>query len=188
MRKKINRHIIIAGTPRAGKTTLCIELVKHGFIHYKMDSIKRGICDAFGFDSHDWSFINPKIAQIINTIIVENSTDTVAGLEYYAIDSCHVFPKDVSLFSEDVLVVYLGYADISVSDKLKEMRFYDKDNYWCSKVDDDTLVRMIEANINLSKELKNECKKYNIKYFDTSSNRDKVLNEALEFILEECTK
>ena len=78
-KKKLNRHVIIAGTPRAGKTTICLELLKYGFVHYKMDSIKRGICEAFGYDQHDWDFLNEKIAKIINTIINENKTDTIAG-------------------------------------------------------------------------------------------------------------
>lgn len=186
-KKKLNRHVIIAGTPRAGKTTICLELLKYGFVHYKMDSIKRGICEAFGYDQHDWDFLNEKIAKIINTIINENKTDTIAGLEYYAIDTCHVLPKDVPLFNEDVLVIYLGYADISVEDRVKEIRLNDKKHYWSSKVSDENLRRMIEANINLSQEIRDECKKYNIKYFDTSFNRELVLKEAVNFIIENCT-
>ena len=41
------KHIIIAGASRSGKTTLALKLAKHGFVHYKMDSIKRGIDDNF---------------------------------------------------------------------------------------------------------------------------------------------
>ncbi|MDE5889330.1 MAG: hypothetical protein K2H20_04855, partial [Bacilli bacterium] len=159
--KKLYRHVIIAGTPRAGKTPVCSELLKYGFTHYKMDSIKRGICDAFGYDQHDWNFLNEKIAKVIKTIILENSSDTVAGLEYYAIDTCHILPKDISLFNNDVLVVYLGYADIDVEEKVKEIRLNDKGHYWSSKVSDDVLRRMINANVNLSKEIREDCKRYN---------------------------
>ena len=33
--------------------------------------------------------------------------------------------------------------------------------------------------------LEEECKKYNIKYIDTSKNRMEVLNKTLEYIVEE---
>lgn len=187
-KKKLNRHVIIAGTPRAGKTTVCLELLKYGFIHYKMDSIKRGICEVFGYDQHDWNFLNQRIAKLINTVICENATDTVSGLEYYAIDTCHVLPKDVSLIDKDVLVIYLGYADISVDEKISEIRLNDKEHYWSSKVDNVTLRKMIEANIDLSKRLREECKEYGIKYFDTSYKRDDVLYDVVDFILENCTQ
>lgn len=185
--RKIHRHVIIAGTPRAGKTTLYLELLKYGFIHYKMDSIKRGICEAFGYDQHDWDFLNEKIAKLINTILRENATDTVAGVEFYAIDTCHILPKDVSLLDTDVLVIYLGYADISVEEKICEIRKYDKEHYWSSHLSEDALRRMVQANVDLSKQIRSECQKYHIAYFDTSFQRDEVLKEVLDFILEECT-
>ena len=186
--KKLKKHVIIAGTPRAGKTTVCLELLKYGFIHYKMDSIKRGICEAFGYDQHDWNFLNTKIAKLINTILIENGTDTVAGLEYYAIDTCHVLPRDVSIFDKDVLVIYLGYADIGADKKMEEIRFNDKEHYWSSKVDDKELRRMIEANITLSRDIREECRENGIKYFDTSFNRNVVLKEVVDFILKNCTQ
>ena len=36
-------HIIIAGCARSGKTTLSLMLNKYGYVHYKMDSIKKRI-------------------------------------------------------------------------------------------------------------------------------------------------
>ncbi len=188
MKRRANKHIIIAGTPRAGKTTLCLELLKYGFIHYKVDSIKRGICKAFGYDQHDWKFLNEKITEIINTIIHENGTDTVYGYEYYAMDTVHMLPEDTKLITEDALIIYLGYTDIKPEEKVAEMRKYDKRYYWSSYLSDEDLLKMIEADIDLSKMIKKDCKKYKIKYFDTSHKRDEVLKEALDYIIENCTK
>ncbi len=188
MKRRANKHVIIAGTPRAGKTTLCLELLKYGFIHYKVDSIKRGICKAFGYDQHDWKFLNEKITEIVNTIIHENGTDTVYGYEYYAMDTVHMLPEDTKLIKEDVLIVYLGYTDIEPQEKLKEMRKYDKKHYWSSYLSDEELLRMINADIELSKWIKEDCHRLNIKYYDTSYNRDEVLKEVLDYIIENCTE
>lgn len=45
---------------------------------------------------------------------------------------------------------------------------------------------MISANINYSIYIKEECKKLNIKYFDTSYDRDKTLDETYQYILKKC--
>lgn len=188
MKKKINRHVILAGTARAGKTTVCLELLQYGFIHYKMDSIKRGICEAFQIDQHNWAYLNDKMAYLVNTILKENKTDTVAGNEYYVIDTCHVLPENISLITEDALVIFLGYADISVEEKMKEMRTYDKQHYWSSHLTDEELKRMVQANITLSQFIREECKKYHLFYYDTSYNRDEVLKEVVRFITENSMK
>jgi len=188
MQKKLNKHVIIAGTARAGKTTVCLELIKYGFMHYKMDSIKRGMCEALGINQHDWNFLNDKIVKIIKTILDENLTDTVSGLEFYVIDTCHVMPREVSLLKSNALIIYLGYADISVEDKFMEVRLNDKDYYWSKKVSDDVLKRMIKANIDLSNKFRKECCELDIKYFDTSFNRNEVLKEVVDYILMNCTK
>lgn len=186
MKKKIHKHVILAGTPRAGKTTVCLKLLKYGFVHYKMDSIKRGICEIFHFNQHNWNEISPMMARLIQVILKENKTDTVAFREYYVIDSCHLLPKDLSLIEEDVLVVYLGYADIDCSIKLKEMRKHDKKYFWSHQLSDEELIQMIDANIKLSQYYREECQKYHFIYFDTSFHRDEVLQEVVQFIIDHC--
>ena len=42
---------------------------------------------------------------------------------------------------------------------------------------------MIKANIEYSKVIKEECLKYKIKYFDTSYNRDIVIKEIIDYII-----
>ena len=76
-------HIIIAGTARSGKTTLSLMLKELGYVHYKMDSIKRGICEAYNLHYDNWDKISPIMATIINRMIQDNKTDTNYLLEDY---------------------------------------------------------------------------------------------------------
>ena len=184
--KKINKHVIIAGIPRSGKTTVSLELAKYGFTHYKMDTIKRSMCEIFNLDGHDWDKISPIMGKMINTIIKESKTDIIAGREYYVIDTPHLLPKDLKLITEEVLIIYVGFADISLKEKMKEMQKYDNDNYWTKDVRESDLRRMMQANIDFSKIIKNECKKYGIKFFDTIYNRDIVIKEIIKYILDNC--
>ena len=177
-------HIIIAGAARAGKTTLSLMLNNEGFTHYKMDSIKRGICEAYNLKYDSWDEVSTVMSIIINRIIEDNKTDTNFLKEKYLFDIPFIYPKDLSLINtEDTLVIFLGYAKASAAKHFLKIRNNDASNLWTSKLDDETLAKNVKENIEFSKKLERECKKYNIPYFDTSFNREEVLKEAKEFIL-----
>ena len=177
-------HVIIAGAARSGKTTLSLMLNKYGYTHYKMDSIKRGICESYELKYDDWKDISPIMCRIINRVIEDNKTDTNFGYEKYLFDTPFLYPKDIEMINTlDTVVIFMGYAHIGVDDELKEIRLNDKEHYWTSKIDDDELRRWTYDNIEFSKYLESECKRLNIKYFDTSKNRNQVLKEALDYIL-----
>ena len=75
----MKRNIIIAGVPRAGKSTICNMLTKHGFTHVSMDSIIAGFEKVFpetgintyaGMSSLDTLItISKKIAPFINAMM-----------------------------------------------------------------------------------------------------------------------
>lgn len=179
-------HVIIAGAARAGKTTLSLMLNEHGFTHYKMDSIKRGICESYLLKYDDWKDVSPIMCTIINRIIEDNKTDTNYLKEKYLFDTPFLYPKDIQYINtEDTKVIFLGYAHIDVDEEVRLIRENDLENYWTTKISDEELSRWTYDNIEFSKYLEEECKKYNIKYFDTSKDREKVLEEALKYIINE---
>lgn len=178
------KHIIIAGASRSGKTTLALKLAKHGFIHYKMDSIKRGIDDNFYEKRDDWREISPKMTHLIWTIIEDSETDQIKGKEFYVIDTCHVYPKD--LYNKDIkntIIIFLGYKDLDIYKKLEEMKKYDADNIWTKNQSDEDNLYNLELGVPYSKSVCEECLKYEIRYFDTSENFNEVINEAYHYLL-----
>ena len=181
------KHILIAGGARCGKTTLALRISKLGFVHYKMDSIKRGIDKNFwdGYQD-DWRKVSPHMAKLISVMLNDYNTDIVKDKEYYVIDTCHLYPSDIAKYDlENTIIVFLIHAKVKIEDKLKQIRKYDSDNVWSSKLDDDEMKYGIELGIDYSKETKKECEELNIKYFDVSKNFNKVLDEAYNYILNE---
>ncbi len=177
------KHIIIAGGSRCGKTTLSLMFREKGFNHYKMDSIKRGIDNNFwnGYKD-DWRKVSPHMAHLINQVINECESDLTNNKEWYVIDTCHLYPSDIAKYNlKNTTIVFLGYTDIDIEKKLKEIRKYDK-NAWTNKASDDDIRFSLKLGIDYSRETKEECKNYNIKYFDTSKNFKKVINEAYKYI------
>lgn len=176
-------HVIIAGTARAGKTTLSLMLNKEGFVHYKMDSIKRGICEAYNFKYNDWEKVSPVMCTIINRMILDNKTDTNYGKEKYLFDTPFIYPRDIEMIdTTDTLVIFLGYPKTTYQESFNNIRKYDKENYWTSRIDDSELMKWCVDNVNFSKYLEAECYIRGIKFFDTSNNREEVLKEVVEYI------
>lgn len=181
MKKK---HIILAGTSRAGKTTLSMELAKLQYTHYKMDPIKRALFGNMADgDSEDWDEVSPKMAKIIAQILEDNKSDTDYNQEHYVIDTCHLYPEDAKkIESEDTKVIFLGYADSTVDAKLEDIRKNDKDNYWTNKLSDAELKELLKQNIEYSNKIKEDCEKYGITYYDTGISREETLKKIFDDI------
>lgn len=181
MKKK---HIILAGTSRAGKTTLSMELAKLQYTHYKMDPIKRALFGNMADgDGESWDEVSPKMAKIITQILEDNKSDTDYNKEHYVIDTCHLYPEDAkNIESEDTKVIFLGYAESNIDAKLEDIRKNDKDNYWTNKLSDAELKKLLKQNIEYSNKIKEDCEKYGITYYDTGVSREETLKKIFDDI------
>ena len=180
------KHIVIAGASRSGKTTLSLKFRNLGFNHYKMDSIKRGLDNNFYEGRIElWNEASPKFAKLISRIIREADTDIINGVEWYIIDTCHLYPKDIAPLydKEKTVVVFLGYPNIKPEDKLKVIRENDPKNGWTWSKSDEVLLTNSKMDIDYSIEAQKECESLGIKFFDTE-NFDKAINDAYNYILE----
>lgn len=183
------KHIVIAGAARSGKTMMALKLGQEGFVHYKMDSIKRGIDNNFWNGYKDnWKKVSPHMAYLIKTIIDENQSDIVSGKEFYCIDTCHIYPRDIVKYNlKNTIIIFMGYCNIDVNDKLENIRKYDIGT-WSSLKNDEDLINDTKLDIEYSKEAKKECEELGIKFFDTSINFEQTLYDIYKYIKEELNK
>ncbi len=183
------KHIIIAGCSRTGKTTLSLYFHKLGFVHYKMDTIKRAMFQVLSLKIDDWHVISPMIASMISTIILENSSDKVYNNEYYCIDTCHLYPIDIiNANIDNAIVIFLGYPNINSEEKTKLIREYDDNNIWTTKLDNSQLLHDIDLCIEYSAEVKKQCEELNVPFFDTSYDFNKTIDEARRYIESEMVR
>lgn len=175
-------NIIIAGPGRSGKTTLARHFINKGFNHYKMDSIKRGIDNNFIDYSIPYWKCSSKMCYLIKTIIDEAKSDLTYN-QSLIIDTCHIYPSDVIKYNLDnEIIVFVGYPNILEFNKFMNIRNNDLDNIWTSKLNDQELFEYIKNGILYSKEIENECIKYNLPFFDISCDFDNKLNEIINYI------
>jgi adenylate kinase family enzyme len=176
---------IISGVARSGKSILTYELhKKYGYSFLGTDDI-RYMIEKRLTDSEE-----PIDSKVRNNIVwpyVESLIQT--RLKFGKDDDGFIFegdilrPSRVSIFKNlpNVHIVCIGYPNISVADKMKQIRDY-KDGYdWTDKLSDEELEKEVIRLIERSKEFQQECIKEGIQFIDLS-NYEEGIQQALDYI------
>ena len=177
------KHIIIAGAPRSGKTTISRELTAFsGCVHYRLDSIKRAVFDIFCPGKKDWHFASQMTVKIIEKLVDDNNLESTRK-EYFIFDTPHLYPEDViKLDLHEFIIVFIGYTSIDTDKKVDSIIKYDAQTCWTQQLSREKLKSLVEGNIAFSKEIKSQCEKYGIPYFDVSENHIQVLDEVKNYV------
>ena len=183
----MKKHIIIAGASRSGKTTLATRLKDLGYIHYTMDSIKRGIYNGNFMEGKgsNWKEVSPKMTKLIERLIQDNKEDINYNVEFYVIDVGTIYPEDAVRLNkmDNVILMFLGYPDVDVSWKVHQMQKYDKAlNSWTKNLPEDQITGMVNFSVGFSREVRKQCLENNIMFFDTGYNQKEVLDEIYKKI------
>lgn len=180
------KNIIIIGASRAGKSTLTKLLSKRieNLMIIRTDLLRLAYREALLKDT------SLSITVVLNT---PEYIDFVLSYYKYAnmydtsfvkvMDTVDFEPKDVSVF-ENAIVVCLGFTKAIPEEVVKCWRQYDTDTDWTKSRSDEKLLHHADKEIKNSQYLEEECKKYGIKYVDTSINREEVLEELADDIVE----
>jgi hypothetical protein len=100
-------------------------------------------------------------------------------LPKYVAELHHRYPLQIK-------ACFLGYTAITPAQKLREIRTnagYPND--WSSECSDSDLLNIITRMIEFSRYLMDECKTYNLRYFDTSHNFVQTLDQVVAYISED---
>ena len=170
----MKKHIIIAGASRSGKTTLATRLKDLGYIHYTMDSIKRGIYNGNFMEGKgsNWKEVSPKMTKLIERLIQDNKEDINYNVEFYVIDVGTIYPEDAVTLNkmDNVILMFLGYPDVDVSWKVHQMQKYDKAlNSWTKNLPEDQITGMVNFSVGFSREVRKQCLENNIMFFDSET-------------------
>jgi hypothetical protein len=85
-----------------------------------------------------------------------------------------------------IRVCFLGYAHVSVPQKMKEVYQYHRDKKdWLTKESKQYVEDHIRNMVEYSKRIEKSCGDYGICYFDTSKNFTQVLDQAMDYLLKE---
>lgn len=189
------KNIIIAGTSRTGKSTLSKRLVKafpsYNFIQQDIlgPAFERAYVAMQSDKCEDKDKLTINMSEVAkySNIFFDYYIDFLLDLEdqfNYLIEVFDfTFEKLKEYKDKGFIVVVLGNAYISEEELFKNIRKHDTENDRTYFMSNFNLKLEVGALIKMSKRYEEECKKFDLPYFDTSKEREKILDDAYDFIV-----
>lgn len=189
----MKKHIIIAGVPRAGKSTLSDRVARElGYQHISMDSVIAGFERCFpdlGVNTYQnksseetMRIISAKMAPFIQAMVESGEYDEH---EYgMLIDMYQLLPSDyaANIDSGRVGAIWLVTGDVSYDERLAIQLKHDtpKDYTYGRPIDE--LAEGCRYIVDQSKIYRAECERLGLPFFETARDRQAVLDRAFECI------
>lgn len=188
---KMKNNIIIAGVPRAGKSTICHRLSKqYGYQHVSMDSIIAGFEKCFpetgvntyaGLSSMDTlRLISGKMAPFIRAMLDSGEYDEFSpGM---ALDIYQLLPVDYMKYihGANCEIFYFITSDVTPEERFAIQKKYDTEKDYSFYKSDEELLEGAGYIVEQSICMNEQCQKYGLPYFETARDREKTFCRFLQ--------
>ena len=186
----MKNNIIIAGVPRAGKSTVSHMLFeKYGYQHVSMDSIIAGFEKCFpetgvstyqGLSSLETlRVISSKMAPFVRAMLDCSEYDEFTpGM---VLDMYQLLPEDYDRYirGANCEIVYFITSDVTPEERFIIQKKYDTEKDYTFYKSDEELREGAEYIVEQSILIKEQCKKYGLRYYETAREREVVFQQFL---------
>ena len=187
----MKNNIIIAGVPRAGKSTVSHLLSKkYGFQHISMDSIIAGFEKCFpetgvntyqGLSSLETlRVISGKMAPFVRAMLDSSEYD-----EYepgMVLDMYQLLPEDYDrhIRGANCEIAYFITSDVSPEERFLIQKKYDTEKDYSFYKSDEELREGTECIVEQSIIMRKQCEQLGLKYYETATEREKNIQRFLD--------
>lgn len=194
------KHLIIAGVPRAGKSTLSRRVAKEfGWQHVSMDAIIAGFEQCFpetgidtgisvnaGKDSLDILYtISGRIGPFLRAMTSPEEYDQKNGP--MVIDMYQLLPEDyVKYINPDVCgILYLLTGDVTPEERFAIQKEFDTPDDYTYTLSDEERMEGCQYLVEQSQLFREQCEKFGLPCYETAREREQVFGEILEKLKQE---
>lgn len=173
------KNIFLVGPSRAGKTTFAKMFGNMGYNHIVMDAVIETMSECYpetgirhgNLESEEFK----RFLKSFCTNHFKYGLPYIIDLEVLSPE----FAKEI-INEDEATAIYIGYPNITPEEKLRQIRMYDTKFDWTRNIGDEELLGTLRTNIDRSKELEEEAKRYGYKFIDVSHNRDHAFNNFID--------
>lgn len=180
---------LLGGAARSGKSIIARRiLLEKGIPFFCLDHLAAGAASTLpqlqiDLDSDDAS-VGEKIWPLVKAtarVIIKDQLDYL--LEGASLQPAHA-RELVAEFPTRVKACFVGYANAEIQQKLEQVRRYGGGpDDWMAQFDDATVRGELERLKMVSESLRLECEKYQLQYFETSTDFEKTINHVIAFMV-----
>lgn len=186
----MKNNIIIAGVPRAGKSTIAHMISKkYGYQHVSMDSIIAGFEKCFpetgvstyqGLSSMDTlRVISSKMAPFVRAMMGSGEYDEFEpGM---VLDMYQLLPEDYDRYirGANCEIFYFLTSDVTPEERFAIQKKYDTEKDYTFYKPDEELREGAVYIVEQSILMREQCEKYGLPYYETARNREQVFERFL---------
>ena len=192
----MKNNIIIAGVPRAGKSTVSHLLSKkYGYQHVSMDSIIAGFEKCFpetgvntyqGLSSMDTlRVISGKMAPFVRAMMNSGEYDEFEpGM---VLDMYQLLPEDYDRYirGANCDIAYFITSDVTPEERFLIQKKYDTEKDYTFRKSDEELREGAVYIVEQSILIKEQCIRYGLRYYETAREREKSIQHFLRDLADE---
>ena len=186
----MKNNLIIAGVPRAGKSTVAHLLAsRYGYQHVSMDSIIAGFEKCFpdtgvstyqGLSSKDTlRVISGKMAPFVRAMLESGEYDEFKpGM---VLDMYQLLPEDYDRFirGANCDIVYFITSDVTPEERFAIQKKYDTEKDYTFYKSDEELREGAEYIVEQSLLMKAQCEQYGLPFYETAHEREQAIQRFL---------
>lgn len=187
----MKNNIIIAGVPRAGKSTVSHLLSKQfGYQHISMDSIIAGFEKCFpetGVNTYQGlslldtlRVISGKMAPFVRAMLDSSEYDEFEpGM---VLDMYQLLPEDYDkhIRGANCEIAYFITSDVSPEERFLIQKKYDIEKDYSFYKSDEELREGAECIVEQSIIMRKQCEQLGLKYYETATEREKNIQRFLD--------
>lgn len=187
----MKNNIIIAGVPRAGKSTVSHLLSKkYGYQHISMDSIIAGFEKCFpetgvntyqGLSSLETlRVISSKMAPFVRAMLDSAEYDEFEpGM---VLDMYQLLPEDYDKYirGANCEIAYFITSDVSPEERFLIQKKYDTEKDYSFYKSDEELREGAECIVEQSIIMRKQCEQLGLKYYETATEREQNIQRFLD--------
>lgn len=186
----MKKHLIVAGVPRSGKSTLSRRIAKEcGYQHISMDSIIAGFEQCFPETGVDTCAprssleilytISGKMAPFLRAMMSKEEYDELNGP--MVIDMYQLLPEDyVNCIDKELCdILYLVTAEVTPEERFQIQKEFDTPQDYSYYLSDEERMEGCRYLVEQSILIREQCQKYGLPCYETSRNREQVMASLL---------
>ncbi len=190
----MKKYMIISGVPRAGKSKLSAQVSRRfGYQHISVDSIIAGFEACFpdtgvntyqGLSSLETlQVISKKMAPFLQAMIDSGEYDEQ---EYGVVfDMYQLLPEDYvnCIDSKRCGILYLVTGDVTPEERFQIQKEFDTPQDYSYYLSDEERMEGCHSLVEQSILIREQCEKYGLPCYETSRNREQVMEELLSSLV-----